>query len=115
MDGMEQDTPQAEQPPNVWKILGTLTGASLLFSWLGAYAVTNALANADIIRRVSRDHDPRPLWMLETFLSLLAIFILGGGFMRILSRRQLRRLAAMETEWGDAPEEKRHWVRRAPE
>jgi len=114
MQGTEQDIP-VEKPPRVWKILGTLAGAALLFSWLGAYAVTNALANADLIRRPSREHDPRPLWMIESFLTLLATFMIVGGVMRLLSRRQLKDLASMESEMGDAPEPKQKWVQRAPE
>ena len=79
-------------------VLGLLMLTSLLFSYLLAYAMSDALATAKVLPRWTNDYDPRPMWMARAFISLTFTFLALGGLARILSRRQLRRIDAMADE-----------------
>jgi hypothetical protein len=98
----EQDTPTPQaRRPRTLSVLALLAATSLVFSYLGAYAVTDTLRAADIIKPWSVGHDPRPRWLLMSFCSLMGGFILLAGVLRFLGWRQLRRLDAL----ADATEE----------
>ncbi len=65
------DPPEAEDSavpkrvvPPLAVILGLLAGAVTLFSYLGAYAVSNMLLQAQFINHWPPGTDPRPKWML---------------------------------------------------
>ena len=79
-------------------VLGLLMLTSLLFSYLLAYAVSDALATAKVLPRWTSEYDPRPMWLVRSFISLTFTFLALGGVARILSRRQLRRIDAMADE-----------------
>ena len=75
--------------PPVWiTVLGVLVGASLVLSYLGAYAFTNAMLSAELIKPWAEGHDPRPKYLLFGFAGLMTSFILIAGVFRVLSRRQ---------------------------
>jgi hypothetical protein len=84
--------------PNTINVLVLLLVAAMVFSYLGAYAATNALVAANLLSPWPSDQDPRPKWMLDGFAALLSIFIFTGGLLKWSSSRQLRRFDAMEHE-----------------
>jgi hypothetical protein len=79
-------------------VLTLLAVASIVFSYLGAYAVTGVLVAADILPAWPADQDPRPRNMMVGFVALLALFTLLSLSIRLLSSRQLRRIDAMADE-----------------
>jgi hypothetical protein len=87
-----------DQRPNTTTVIGLLVGAAAVFSYLIAYAMTNALAAADVIKPFTRDHDPRLKWFLATFCVLLMIFAGFGAMVRHISTRNLREIEQMEKE-----------------
>ena len=89
------DSPPARGPRTV-NVLVLLLVVAAVFSYLGAYAGTNALLKAELIERWPAGHDPRPKWMLFGFVGMLAALLLIGVLLRWSSNRQLRRLDAME-------------------
>jgi hypothetical protein len=90
------DGPECVEPkPKVAAVLGLLVLAALTFSYLGAYAATSALANAEMIRPISREHDPRLRWALCMFVIIMSLFGLVALVMRLVSRRQFARIDEM--------------------
>jgi hypothetical protein len=92
------DADLAPAKPRTTTVLGLLALTSLTFSYLGAYAVSGALVEADVIRGWRPDSDPRPLWLLTGFCVLLLTFMFFGGVARFISQRQLRQIDEMSTE-----------------
>jgi hypothetical protein len=86
----EDDLAHEEPKPRVWKVLGLLVIAAATFSYMGAYAVTDARAKVNVIRAVPKDHDPRPLWAAIGFVTIITLFLVGAIVMRHLSSRQFR-------------------------
>ena len=98
IDNFDADTDEATAhapKPNTWTVVGLLLVAAATVSYLGAYAVTNALASAELIRPISHDHDPRLRWALTGFVLLMSLFGLIAGISRIIGRRQVRRIDRM--------------------
>jgi uncharacterized BrkB/YihY/UPF0761 family membrane protein len=79
-------------------VLGILIATAAMFSYLLAYAMTDALATAQVLPRYESGSDPRPMWMVRAFISLTFTFLAIGLLARLLSRRQLRRIDAMADE-----------------
>jgi hypothetical protein len=75
--------------------VGVLLATAAMFSYLLAYAMTDALATAQVLPRYESSNDPRPMWMVRAFICLTCTFMAVGGLARLLSRRQLRRIDAM--------------------
>ena len=98
MDAWESDSLAAQRPPRTLVVLAMLVAAAGLFSWLGAYALMDALTVAGLVPPWMPDHDPRPQWMVTGFVSLLAVFLVVGGLVQWMSRRQLRGIDAQEDE-----------------
>jgi hypothetical protein len=84
--------------PNNATVLGLLALTSLTFSYLGAYAVSGALVQAEVLHRWRPDADPRPKWLVEGFCVLLLVFMCIGALARHLSRRELRQIDEMSDE-----------------
>jgi hypothetical protein len=80
------------RPPRTIVVLALLAGVALVFSWLAAYAVSDALVHADILAAWPSDRDPRPRWLVESFVGLLSGLVLIASIFRIVSGRQLRRI-----------------------
>ena len=99
---VDPDDVAPPQKPGTAKVLTLLALTSLTFSYLGSYAVAGALVSAEVIRPWSAGADPRPRWLAIGFCSLLATFILLGGVVRCLSRRQLQRIDDMAQEEASA-------------
>ena len=83
-------------------MLGLLATAALTFSYLGAYAVSDALVRADVLPRWPAGADPRPRWMIGGFAVLMGLSLGAAGVARFVSRRHLRRIDAMAEEGGGA-------------
>jgi uncharacterized BrkB/YihY/UPF0761 family membrane protein len=93
---VESDQATAMAPkPNTLAVLSLLVLAAAIFSYLGAYAATNALASAEIIRPISHDHDPRLRWALSGFVVLMVFFGMLALVFRIIGRRQVRKIDRM--------------------
>jgi hypothetical protein len=84
--------------PNTVTVLGLLALTSLTFSYLGAYAVSGALVQAEVLHRWQPGSDPRPKWLVAGFVLLLTAFVGIGGLARFLSRRELRHIDEMSEE-----------------
>lgn len=77
-------------------VLVLLVVAAVVFSYLAAYALTNALLKAGLIEQWSTEHDPRPRWMLICFGVVLSLFLVMSALLRWSSNRQMRAMEAME-------------------
>ena len=86
----EDDSAVAEPKPRTWTVLGLLVAAAGTFSYLGAFAVTDALAKVDVIHPVSKEHDPRLLWAAIGFVTIMSLFLVVAVVMRHLSARQFK-------------------------
>lgn len=86
----EDDSAIAEPKPRTWTVLGLLVAAAGTFSYLGAFAATDALAKVDVIRPIPKDHDPRLLWAAIGFVTIMTLFLVAAIVMRHLSARQFR-------------------------
>jgi hypothetical protein len=84
-------TPAPEDRPRTVTVLAVLIAAAAGFSYLGAYAVANALRAADVITWPTGT-DPRPRWMVFGFTTLLSLFLAASILLRRMSKRQLKRL-----------------------
>jgi hypothetical protein len=93
---------EIDAPPlrkaHTMNVLVLLLVAAAVFSYLGAYAATNALVAANLLNPWPAGDDPRPRWMLDGFVSLLTLFTGVATFLKWSSGRQLRRLDAMEED-----------------
>ena len=102
LDGPE--TPQEAPAPLAQRVKKTVIAVSLLlmtallFSYLLAYAMTDALATAKVMQRWTAEADPRPMWMIRAFVVLTATFGAICGLARFLSRRQLRTIDSLANE-----------------
>ena len=90
-----------EPKPRTVTVLGVLVMTSFTFSYLGTYAVSKVLVNAEMLRPFSAEADPRPRWLAITFCVLLGSFGLFGAAARVLSRRQLKHIDEMSREAAD--------------
>ena len=91
----DSDADALRPRPRTLTVLGVLVVAAGVLSYLGAYAVTNALLAAEVLERWPAGTDPRPRWLLTCFVSLLLGFAAAAMLFRVVSRRQLRRLDAL--------------------
>lgn len=92
------------QRPKTVAVLGVLVVAAALFSYLGAYCVTNVLVQNDVLRAWAPGPDPRPRWMLFGFAGLLVVFSAAAALFRYASARQLKRIDEMEHAEEPPPE-----------
>jgi hypothetical protein len=95
-DDFDQDTmPHA---PRTATVLVILAAFAVIISYLGVYAVTNALIASDVIPGWPREADPRPGWMVKSFLGLFTFFGIVGALFNMSSKRQFRRIDKMLDE-----------------
>jgi hypothetical protein len=94
---MEQDTIAAAgpRPPRTLTVLGFLALTALTFSYLGSYAVTNALVSEHMIQPFSRANDPRPRWLITGFCVLMLVFMVGGELLRRWGRSDFKAIDEM--------------------
>lgn len=96
MEGFETDIPTPLRRPRTLTVLVLLSVLAIIVSYLFAFALTGALASADVIKQWPRGQDPRAKWFLVTFVVVMGCFTLFGALARLSSRRQLRHIDAME-------------------
>jgi hypothetical protein len=93
----EEAVESPESPrPRALTLAALLGGVSLVFSYLGAFAVTNALVAADLLEKWTPGSDPRPRWMLRGFVGSMIAFAAIAALLK-WSGRQVHRI--------DEPEE----------
>lgn len=83
------------EKPKTLVVLLLLVGAAAVLSFLGSYALSDVLVQADIVGKWTAGNDPRPRWMLTSFVVLLGGFTLIGMLARQASNSQLRRIDAI--------------------
>ena len=101
-------SPAPEGASPVKRIVATLAlvvVTALAFSYLFAYAITNALVSANVLSRWPEGTDPRPRRMLIAFASMLTVFLIGSMVARVFNRRGLREIDAMMDETSEEAEE----------
>ena|SRR5687768_8076044 len=84
--------------PRTATVLVILAAFAVIISYLGVYAVTNALIASDVIPGWPREADPRPGWMVKSFLGLFTVFGIIGALFSAASKRQFRRIDRMLEE-----------------
>jgi hypothetical protein len=87
-----------EKKPRMATIVGLLALVSLTFSYLGSYAVSGALVQAEVVHRWPPGADPRPRWLAAGFVALLVVFVAAGCVVRHLSKRELKQIDEMAEE-----------------
>jgi len=85
-------TPLAK--PSTFTVLFLLVATAAVFSYLGAYALRDAMVHANLIHPAA-DHDTRPFWAIVAFTGEMVLFLCVALFMRFLSWRQFRRIDQM--------------------
>lgn len=98
MFGETEIEPVVPERPRTINVLILLAVAALVFSYLGAYAVTNALVGAKIIPLWPANDDPRPRWMLFGFVGFMVFFGGSALVLRFISSRHLKSLDALADE-----------------
>jgi hypothetical protein len=96
---IDDDKPTAELArPRTVTVISLLVGASGIFSYLAAYALTNALTAAGAVAQWPPGEDPRPRRMLICFVTLMMVFGIAAGGFRWISQRQLHSIDRMEED-----------------
>ncbi|MGH7180311.1 MAG: hypothetical protein ACREJC_23230 [Tepidisphaeraceae bacterium] len=92
------DDPAPTPPPrpHAVAVIALLAGVSLIFSYLAAYGLMNALVSYEVFPRWSAGHDPRPKILVGGFVVLMGTLLGIGALARTMSRRQLRSIDAMD-------------------
>jgi hypothetical protein len=72
------------------KVALLLLLVAVVFSYLGAFALTNALISADLLERWPPGSDPRPRWMITSFATLTAVFTVIALWLKWTSWRHMR-------------------------
>ena len=98
MDAVNTSSPTDASRPRTVTVLGFLVAAAAALSYLGSYALTNALLAQDILKPWAPGSDPRPRWLALGFVTLLGVFGLTGVAARVSSSRQLRSIDALADE-----------------
>ena len=89
----EGDT-DAPARPRTMTVLGLLALTALTFSYLGSYAVYNALVVAKLADGW-HGVDPRPRWLITSFCVLMLLFMAVGELFRRLSKSDFRAIDEM--------------------
>ena len=85
----------AQKPPKLATVIVFVAAFAIIASWLGVYAVTNALIAAEVIKEWPVNADPRPRWMLTTFFAIFGAFTVISLMFQWMSWRQLKRIDEM--------------------
>lgn len=97
MATLSLDEADAEPAPKsrTCLVLLLLVAAAATLSFLGTYALTNVLVQAEVLAKWPENADPRPRWLALGFTALLGLFLVVGFAARQLSQSQLRQIDAM--------------------
>ena len=100
MEGMDFESAPAPPRPRTITVLGLLAFVALVFSYIVAYAMVNALVSAEMMKPWPSGSDPRLKYFAFTFVGLMVTFVLFGALARFVSKRQLKKIDDIE----NAPE-----------
>ena len=93
---MDDERPPAPPTkPSTVTVLILLISTAAVFSYLGAYALRDALIRANMIHPAAGARDNRPFWAIAGFTAQMVLFLGIAIFMRFLSWRQFRRIDQM--------------------
>ena len=92
---VEDEVDPPRRGPRTINVLALLAAAAAVFSYLGAFAVVNALVAAGLLDKWPPDRDPRLRWMLLAFASLIGAFLLVALLFKWTSWRQTKRLDSL--------------------
>ena len=95
LDEKEAQNEFAPKPPKLATVLIFVAAFAIIVSWIGVYAVTNALISADALAPFPQGHDPRPKWMLQSFGAFFATFSVIAVYFQWSSWRQMRQIDEM--------------------
>ena len=98
MSSLDLDQDTQPQAPRTATVLVILAAFAIIISYLGVYAVTNALIASDVIPAWRSDYDPRPGWMVKSFVGLFTLFGVICALFSVSSKRQFRRIDRMLDE-----------------
>jgi hypothetical protein len=98
MNEVEFESAAPVERPRTATVLILLSLTAAIFSYLGTYAMANALVAAEVIKPWPRDHDPRLMWFAAGFVALMTLFLAVGGLARRMSALNLRQIDKMEEE-----------------
>lgn len=90
----EEEIPSPLRLTRTLAVLALLGIAIVVFSYLGAFAVTTALVNADLLDKWPPGIDPRPRWMLMSLGYTSGTLCALAALLKLTSWLQLRRLDA---------------------
>jgi hypothetical protein len=96
MNEVEFESAPPPQRPRTATVLGLLVGAAAILSYLGAYAMANALVAAEVVKPWPREQDPRFRWFLVGFVVLVSLFAGLGAMFRFFGSRHLKQIDEME-------------------
>lgn len=96
MDQIEFTSVPGPARPRTATVIILLTITAAIFSYLGSYAMANALVAAEVLKPWPANHDPRPRWFLIGFTVLICLFGLIGLAVRHFSVRQLQEIDQMD-------------------
>src|SRR5688572_1880537 len=74
----------ANARPRTISVVVVLMVTAIVVSYLGAYAVPTALVNAEMMAPWPTYDDPRPRWVVMTFVGVLTSFLLIGGLFQLV-------------------------------
>lgn len=84
--------PEPPAKPSTITVLLLLAATAAVVSYLGAYALRDALARANLLHPAAGARDMRLFWAVVTFTAQMAAFLCVALVMRVLSWRQFRRI-----------------------
>ena len=88
--------PEFNQPgPKTLNVLALLVCSAGVFSYLGAYALSNALVAAGLMEKWQTDHDPRSRWMVVIFGCLMGAFGVIAIYFKYTNWRQMRQMSKL--------------------
>lgn len=87
--------PEPPRKPSTVTVLLLLMSMAAVFSYLGAYALRDALIRSNMIHPTAGARDTRLFWAIATFTAQMVGFLGVAIFMRFLSWRQFRRIDQM--------------------
>lgn len=92
---MHDGDPESVAKPRLLKVVAALVVAAAVVSYLAAYALADALVNAEVLPRWPPGHDPRPMRMSAIFAGLLLFSVFAATLARRNARRHIRRIDEM--------------------
>lgn len=91
----EDRPPVPQSKPSTITVVMLLMSMAAVFSYLGAYALRDALIRSNMIHPTAGARDTRLFWAIAAFTGQMIAFLCIAVFMKFLSWRQFRRIDQM--------------------